>query len=69
MFEFDAQRAVLERRRREYAAAARCFQRGTACAPHNPHIWYTWADMTWRDLRDPNAARRLYEQATTYCPK
>lgn len=61
--------AVLERRRGNYAAAARCFQRGTACAPGNPHIWYAWASMTWHDLRDVRAARRLYEQATAYCPR
>eukprot|EP00878_Enallax_costatus_P030860 GHUV01033660.1.p1 GENE.GHUV01033660.1~~GHUV01033660.1.p1 ORF type:complete len:103 (+),score=16.99 GHUV01033660.1:119-427(+) len=63
------QLAVLERRRGDFAAAARCFKRGTACAPCNPHLWYAWAAMTWKDCNDYRAARRLYEQATTYCPR
>jgi Tfp pilus assembly protein PilF len=61
--------AVLERRRGNYAAAARAFQRGTACAPRNPHIWYSWAHMTRREVGDHRAARRLYERATQLCPR
>jgi len=61
--------AVLERRQGDYAAAARAFQRGSACAPRNPHIWYLWATMTWREVKDYRAARRLFERATQYCPR
>ena len=63
------QLAVLQRRAGDCAAAARAFQRGSACAPRNPHIWYLWGTMTWRELRDYRAARRLFERATEHCPR
>lgn len=31
--------AVFERRQRNYEAAERCFQQGTAVAPGNPYLW------------------------------
>lgn len=63
------QLAVLERRAGDHAAAARAFQRGSACAPRNPHIWYLWGAMMWREVHDHRAARRLFERATDYCPR
>lgn len=60
---------VLERRRRNVDAARECFAHAARIAPTNPHIWYAWAMMEARDVRDVNEARRLLERGTKLCPR